>query len=176
MRFNLRVQSKWCQSPSDTSWLMNTPFDPKIKSKACQTINNWNCIKGLYQGWPVHFVYKAIYESLFAMELEKLLVNDKVTASCQTNWSRSQVCYDGDDNENVKRAIGWIGKATPLHVQHGFLYISLPSLHDYDGKMPYFTFYGGRKQTTWTWMWSLGIRLKKSSLAFDKVNELEQSR
>ena len=40
------------------------------------------------------------------MELEKLLVNDRVTASCQTNWSRSQVCYDGDDNENVKRAIG----------------------------------------------------------------------
>ena len=122
MRFNLRVQSKWCQSPSDTSWLMNTPFDPEIKSNACQTINNWNCIKGLFQGWPVHFVYKAIYESLFAMELEKLLVNDRVTASCQTNWSRSQVCYDGDDNdnENVKRAIGWIGKATPLHVQHGF--------------------------------------------------------
>ena len=122
MRFNLRVQSKWCQSPSDTSWLINTPFDPEIKSNACQTINNWNCIKGLFQGWPVHFVYKAIYESLFAMELEKLLVNDRVTASCQTNWSRSQVCYDGDDNdnENVKRAIGWIGKATPLHVQHGF--------------------------------------------------------
>ena len=120
MRFNLRVQSKWCQSPSDTSWLMNTPFDPEIKSNACQTINNWNCIKGLFQGWPVHFVYKAIYESLFVMELEKLLVNDRVTASCQTNWSRSQVCYDGDDNENVKRAIGWIGKATPLHVQHGF--------------------------------------------------------
>ena len=30
---------------------------------------------------------------------------------------------------------------------HAFLYISLPSLHDYDGKMPIFTFYG-RKQAT----------------------------
>ena len=29
-----------------------------------------------------------------------------------------------------------------------FFYISLPSLHDYDGKIPYFTFYGGRKQAT----------------------------
>jgi len=29
-----------------------------------------------------------------------------------------------------------------------FLYISLPSLHDYDGKMPNFKFYGGRKQAT----------------------------
>ena len=30
-----------------------------------------------------------------------------------------------------------------LHVQHTFLYISLPSLHDCDVKMPNFTFYGG---------------------------------
>ena len=29
-----------------------------------------------------------------------------------------------------------------------FLHTSLPSLHDYDRKMPNFTFYGGRKQAT----------------------------
>ena len=29
-----------------------------------------------------------------------------------------------------------------------FLYISLPSLHDYDVKMPNCKFYGGRKQAT----------------------------
>ena len=29
-----------------------------------------------------------------------------------------------------------------------FLYISLPSLHDLDVKMPNFMFYGGRKQAT----------------------------
>ena len=29
-----------------------------------------------------------------------------------------------------------------------FLYISLPSLHDYDMKMPNCKFYGGRKQAT----------------------------
>ena len=29
-----------------------------------------------------------------------------------------------------------------------FLYTFLPSLHDYDGKMPNFTFYGGHKQAT----------------------------
>ena len=28
------------------------------------------------------------------------------------------------------------------------LYISLPSLHDYDVKMPSYTFYGGREQAT----------------------------
>ena len=31
-------------------------------------------------------------------------------------------------------------RAKPL-----FLYISLPSLHDYDVKMPNYKFYGGRK-------------------------------
>ena len=58
-----------------------------------------------------------------------------------------------------------------------FFSISFPSLHDYNGKMPNFTFYGRHKQVKakfsfsfWTWIWFLGIRFKKSSLAFDKVN------
>ena len=55
---------------------------------------------------------------------------------------------DGDGNENVKKAIGLLSKTTTLHVHHAFLYISLPLLHDYDVKMPSFTFYGGRKQAT----------------------------
>ena len=52
---------------------------------------------------------------------------------------------DGDGNENVKKVIGLLSKTTTLHVHHAFLYISLPLLHDYDVKMPSFTFYGGRK-------------------------------
>ena len=44
--------------------------------------------------------------------------------------------------------LGRTGKTTPIHVHHAFLYISLPSLHDYDGKMANVTFYGGRKQAT----------------------------
>ena len=43
--------------------------------------------------------------------------------------------YDGDGNENVK-----ITKTTIFHVHHAFLYVSFPSLHDYDVKMPNFTF------------------------------------
>ena len=46
---------------------------------------------------------------------------------------------DGDGNENVKKAIGLLSKTTTLHV-HAFFYISLPLLHDYDMKMPSFTF------------------------------------
>ena len=39
----------------------------------------------------------------------------------------------------------WIGKTPTLHV-----YISLPSLHDYDVKLPNFTFCGGREHKTRT--------------------------
>ena len=53
---------------------------------------------------------------------------------------------EGESSENVKKAIGLISKTTTLNVQHTFLYISLPSQHDYSVKMPNFTFYGGRKQ------------------------------
>ena len=48
---------------------------------------------------------------------------------------------DGDGNGNAAKAIGLISKTIILHVHHVFLYISLPSLHDYDMKMPHFTVY-----------------------------------
>ena len=50
--------------------------------------------------------------------------------------------YDGDANENGKKAIGLLSQTTTLHVHHAFLYISLLSMHDYNLKMPDFTFYG----------------------------------
>ena len=49
----------------------------------------------------------------------------------------------GDGNENATEAIGLVTKTTILHVHHPFLYISLPSLHQYDVKMPNFTIYRG---------------------------------
>ena len=46
------------------------------------------------------------------------------------------------------------------------IYISLPSLHDYDVKMPNFTMYRGSTQAKtrfplsfWTWIWFLEIQL-----------------
>ena len=71
---------------------------------------------------------------------QKLSVREMSVGSFSNN--------DGDGNENVKKAIGLLSKTTSLHVHHAFLYISLPLLHDYDVKMPSFTFYGGRKQAT----------------------------
>ena len=48
---------------------------------------------------------------------------------------------DGVGNKDFKKS-----KTTTLHVQHVFLYISLPSLHDYDVRMSNFKFRGGHKQ------------------------------
>ena len=62
---------------------------------------------------------------------------------------------DGDGNQAVKKAIGLLRKTTTLHVHHAFLYISLPSLHGYDVKMPNCKFYGGRKQATTNLLFSL---------------------
>ena len=45
-----------------------------------------------------------------------------------------------------KRHKSWQnGKTTTLRVRHVFLYISLPSLHDYDVKIPNFSFCEGRE-------------------------------
>ena len=64
-----------------------------------------------------------------------------------------------------------------LHVHHAFLYISLPSLHDYDVKMPNFTLYRGSKQSDneiSSLFLNLDMVLRNSfwegSLTFDKVS------
>ena len=46
---------------------------------------------------------------------------------------------EGDDNVK-KSCLDLLRKTTTLHVHHVFLYIFLPSLHDYDVKIPNFTF------------------------------------
>ena len=55
---------------------------------------------------------------------------------------------EGDGSENVKKSNMLISKTTTLHVQHTFLYIFLPSLHDYGVEISNFTFYGGHEQAT----------------------------
>ena len=55
---------------------------------------------------------------------------------------------DGDGNGDATKAIGLISKTTILDVHHAFLYISSPSLHDYDVKMPNVTMYRGSAQAT----------------------------
>ena len=83
---------------------------------------------------------------------------------------------DGDGNGNSTKAIGLITKTTILHVHHAFLYISLPSLHDYDVKMPNFTLYRGSTQATTkfplsfcTWLWYLEFNFRMVRLHLKKL-------
>ena len=64
---------------------------------------------------------------------------------------------DGDGNGKATKAIGLISKTTILHLHHAFLYISLPSLHDYDVKMPNVTMYRGSTQATTRFPLSLNL-------------------
>ena len=62
---------------------------------------------------------------------------------------------DGDGNQDVKKAIGLVRKTTTLHVHHAFLFIFLPTLYDYNVKIPNCKFYGGRTQATTNFFFSL---------------------
>ena len=66
------------------------------------------------------------------------------------NFQEVYAITTGTATRTAKKAIGLISKTTALHVHHAFLYISLPSLHDYNVKLPNFTFCRGREQKTTT--------------------------
>ena len=63
-------------------------------------------------------------------------------------------------------------KSTTWHVHHACLHISLPSPHDYDMKMPNFTFCGEREHMTMTLQY-FRIQLQKKLAIFDELNEME---
>ena len=76
-----------------------------------------------------------------------------------------------------------LSKTTTLHVHHAFLFISLPSLNDYDVKMPNFTFYGdvNKRRRIFLALFVLeyspqGNQLQGNSPSFDIFSELEQTR
>ena len=59
------------------------------------------------------------------------------------------------------------GLTTTLHSPHPFLYISLPSLHDYEKKLPDFTICGGRKHKIMTWTrWNKGDKGEAARIQF----------
>ena len=71
---------------------------------------------------------------------------------------------DGDGNENGKKEIGSDKQNNNFAHASRFLYISLPSLHDYNVKLPNFTFCRGREQKTTTFLffsWTLMHSPKK---------------
>ena len=85
----------------------------------------------------------------------------------------------GDGNDYVIKSNRLKTQTTTQHVQQTFMYISLPSLPDYNVKMPNFTYYGGRTQATTKFssflMMNIVLRsqLQESSLTVDLVSTLE---
>ena len=74
----------------------------------------------------------------------------------------------GDINENGKKTIGLDWKNNNLH--HAFLFISLPSLHDYDVKMPNFTFCGGREHKATTFFFFFSTSIQSFRIQLQKKN------
>ena len=89
---------------------------------------------------------------------------------------------DGNGNENGRKAflIGIDWQNNNFTRASRFLYISLPSLHAYDVKLPTFKYCGGREHKTtififfsWTSIQSFRIQPQKKSLLFAELNEME---
>ena len=66
----------------------------------------------------------------------------------------------------------WIRKTTTLHVHHSFLYISLPSLHDYDVKRPNLTFCVQRELKVATFIIFCQLRNRPLEFTFRKIRQL----
>ena len=97
-----------------------------------------------------------------------------------TNLIGSLSNDDGDGNENGKKAIGLDKQNNNFARAARFLYISLPSLHDYNVKVPNFRFCRGREHKTttfvffsWTLRQSFRIQLQNILPSFDEFNEME---
>ena len=65
-----------------------------------------------------------------------------------------------DVKEKGIKAIGLDSRQNDNFAHHAFLYISLPSLHDYDLKMPNFTFCRGREQKATTFFSLFGTSIQ----------------
>ena len=86
----------------------------------------------------------------------------------------------GRQRERQKSNRFRLAKQQHLHVHHAFLCISFPLLHDYNVKMPNFTFWGGRelKTTTffsfsWISIQPFRIQIQKKLPTFDELNKME---
>ena len=87
----------------------------------------------------------------------------------------TEIKFDDGDNGDGKKAINNNFARASL-----FLYISLPPLHDYNVKLPNFTFCRGREQKTKTFFFFSGtliesfrIQLQQNLPSFDELNEME---
>ena len=110
--------------------------------------------------------------------LEQLKLKRLVLWESQTIGSLSN--YDGDVNEDGKKAIGLDRQNNNLQVHDSFWYFCFPSLHDNNVRVPNFTFCRGREHKTttfvffsWTLIQSFRIQLQKNLHTFEERKEME---
>ena len=99
--------------------------------------------------------FKNLYNDLYLASFGRKFITDLITliASTRPKFDRYQRVYATTTtaaSRTAKKQQVQTSKTTTLHVHHAFLYISLPSLHDYNVKLPNFTFCRGREQKTTT--------------------------
>ena len=96
--------------------------------------------------WRVRHVFRIIrsYDSSHVSRVIDSLPADVLCGSLVTHSFLSPPPSPTRDERTPKDVCGHATR----HAHNAFLYISLPSLHDYSVKLPNFMFYGGRKQAT----------------------------
>ena len=89
-------------------------------------------------------------------------------------WRRRRQQREGEKSKRFRFAKQQLCACITL-----FLYISLPTLHDYNVKVPNFSFRWGREQQTTLFLFSRTliqssrIQLQKNLPTFDELNEME---
>ena len=97
---------------------------------------------------PRHFRKKYVWIDSWQIVRTFLFFNDVLVSSTPAlpvnifTWKKEKPCSPGQRKfscaGNVKKAVSLIRKTTTQHVHHAFLYISFPSLHNYNVKWPNF--------------------------------------
>ena len=105
------------------------------------------CMKGVNLNWILwismlsHFITDHRFVCILCMEETVFLLMFQSKLTIGTLRSN-----DPDGNENIEKTIGLISKTTTSHVHHAFCIFLCPFVHDYDVKIPIFTFYKVHKQ------------------------------
>ena len=114
-----------------TSFHLETRFHTAWKYLQTFVLVRFRCLKRAIDNRPWPPYYQWDLKSLLSKRELKQPQRRRQQERQKSNWLR-------------------LAKTTILHVHHAFLFISLPSLHDYDVKLPDLPFCGGREQKTTT--------------------------
>ena len=100
------------------------------------------------------------------------IVSGIVTGDAPDSYQGVKATTTATATKTAEKQYVWIRKTTTLHVHHAFLYISLPSLHDYDVKRPNLTFCVQRELKVATFIIFCQLRNRPLEFTFRKIRQL----